>query len=81
MVLASEFYDMPNWVERVLSSFNVTFMILFTFEMVLKMIGYGYKDYFNDAFNFFDCFIVIMSYVDLLTIMEVVVVVALRDEP
>ncbi len=67
MVLASEFYDMPDWVERVLSSFNVTFMILFTFEMVLKMIGYGYKDYFNDAFNFFDCFIVIMSYVDYFT--------------
>ena len=42
-------------------------MILFTFELVLKMIGYGIKDYFDEAFNFFDCFIVIMSYIDFFT--------------
>ncbi len=66
-VLASEFYDMPDWVNTTLTNFNITFMVLFTFEMVLKMVGYGLKLYFDEAFNIFDCFIVIMSYVDYFT--------------
>jgi len=66
-VLASEFYDMPKWVEDVLTSFNITFMVLFTFEFILKLAGLGIKLYFNEAFNIFDCFIVIMSYVDYFT--------------
>jgi|LauGreDrversion4_2_1035121.scaffolds.fasta_scaffold69390_2 hypothetical protein len=58
---------MPDWVNTLLSNFNITFMVLFTFEMVLKMIGYGLRFYFDEAFNIFDCFIVIMSYVDYFT--------------
>ena len=58
---------MPDWVDKTLSNCNIAFMILFTFEMVLKMIGYGHKDYFKDAFNLFDCVIVFMSYVDYFT--------------
>ena len=39
-------------------------MILFTVEMILKIIGLGIKGYINDSFNLFDAFVVIMSYVD-----------------
>ena len=39
-------------------------MILFTFEMVLKLIAYGIKGYIADNFNSFDAFIVLMSYID-----------------
>jgi len=58
---------MPAWVDTLLTNFNITFMVLFTFEMVSKMIGLGLKLYFDEAFNIFDCFIVIMSYVDFFT--------------
>ena len=34
--------------------------------MILKLIGYGYKDYFKDKFNLFDAFIVLVSTVDIL---------------
>ena len=39
---------------------------IFTLEMVLKLIGLGFRNYFDDSFNIFDCFIVLMSYIDVL---------------
>jgi len=33
--------------------------------MILKMFGFGLREYSKDGFNIFDCFIVIMSYVEL----------------
>jgi Ion transport protein len=35
--------------------------------MISKIIGYGPKAYAEDSFNLFDCFVVIMSYVDVAT--------------
>lgn len=35
--------------------------------MVFKLIGFGLKKYFSQGFNIFDCFIVIMSFVELLS--------------
>ena len=46
---------------------NFAFMVLFTLEMVFKLIGLGFKEYIDDKFNVFDAFIVLMSYVDVLT--------------
>ena len=42
-------------------------MIIFTIEMILKMIAFGIKGYLADNFNSFDAFIVIMSYIDYFT--------------
>lgn len=33
--------------------------------MIVKQIGLGFKGYFSDTFNIFDCFIVIVSTIDL----------------
>ena len=38
--------------------------MIFTVEMIIKWIGLGFKEYFKEAFNGFDCFIVIISIVD-----------------
>jgi hypothetical protein len=38
---------------------------VFLGEMILKLIGFGCKKYASDGFNIFDCFIVIMSLVEL----------------
>lgn len=35
--------------------------------MAFKLIGFGMKKYFSEGFNIFDCFIVIMSFVELLS--------------
>jgi hypothetical protein len=55
---------MPFWLINTTNWANFTFMILFTFEMVLKLIAYGIKGYIADNFNSFDAFIVLMSYID-----------------
>lgn len=41
------------------------FTVIFAVEMLLKLFGFGCKKYVEDNFNNFDCFIVIMSYVEL----------------
>lgn len=33
--------------------------------MVVKIFGYGVKKYIKDGFNIFDCFIVIMSFIEM----------------
>lgn len=45
---------------------NITFSIFFCMEMVIKMVGMGFKGYFWDTYNIFDSVIVMTSLVDLL---------------
>lgn len=39
---------------------NYIFMVIFGFEMFLKLLGFGFYGYIKDFFNLFDGFIVIM---------------------
>lgn len=64
--LASEFYNQPDWLTGVQTMANYFFTVVFALEMILKMLGFGCKKYVADNFNIFDCFIVIMSYVELI---------------
>jgi voltage-dependent calcium channel L type alpha-1D len=66
LFLASEYYEMPEWLENINEIANLFFTVIFALEMILKLIGFGCKKYSSDGFNLFDCFIVIMSYVELL---------------
>lgn len=34
--------------------------------MVIKLLGFGIKNYFKDAFNSFDCFLIISGIIDLI---------------
>jgi len=44
---------------------NKVFSFIFLIEMMIKQLGLGFKGYFNEAFNCFDCFIVLISTIDL----------------
>uniref|UniRef100_A0A0L8G4Y8 Voltage-dependent calcium channel alpha-1 subunit IQ domain-containing protein n=1 Tax=Octopus bimaculoides TaxID=37653 RepID=A0A0L8G4Y8_OCTBM len=46
---------------------NIAFTILFTIECVLKLLGFGLKNYFRDRWNLFDFIIVIGSIIDVVT--------------
>jgi hypothetical protein len=66
IVLATDKY--PNWNKNELELFNkinTAFTIIFTAELVFKLIGLGVRDYTSDKFNIFDCIIVIISLVDM----------------
>jgi len=44
---------------------NLIFFVLYTLEMLIKWVGLGLKQYFSDAWNVFDFFLVITSAVDI----------------
>ena len=63
--LAIEYYESAEWIETASTAANLFFTIIFGLEMILKLLGFGFKKYVADNFNIFDCFIVLMSYVEL----------------
>ena len=50
-------------MSKSLEATNVIFTIVFTSESILKIIGYG-KSYFENSWNKFDFFVVVMSLFD-----------------
>ncbi|EKX44430.1 hypothetical protein GUITHDRAFT_72189, partial [Guillardia theta CCMP2712] len=58
--------DFPTSLNAVLDNVNLSLTIIFVIEMVLKWIALGFKQYFSDGFNVFDCFVVIASTVELI---------------
>ena len=62
--LGLEFYSMPDELKLVLKYFNYIFFTVFLLEMLLKWVGLGLREYAKDAFNVFDCVIVIISVVE-----------------
>ena len=50
---------------EMLAVFNMCFNIVFTAEVVIKMIGLGLTRYIKNVENLFDCFVVTMSWVEL----------------
>uniref|UniRef100_A0A1Y1M5C5 Voltage-dependent L-type calcium channel subunit alpha n=2 Tax=Photinus pyralis TaxID=7054 RepID=A0A1Y1M5C5_PHOPY len=61
LVLATEHYKQPDWLDEFQEKTNMFFIALFTLEMLLKMYSLGFQGYFVSLFNRFDCFVVIGS--------------------
>ena len=67
IVLATDKY--PDWDADVLDMLHISntiFTVIFTAEVVFKLIGLGVGGYVADRFNIFDCIIVIISLVDMI---------------
>ena len=47
-------------------AFNYFFFAIFTLEVVLKIIGFGCKEFVKDRFNVFDAFVVLISFIEML---------------
>ena len=61
VVLCIEYYGSPYWYRTMLEIFNVVFVVLFAFEALIKLIGFGVWLYFSDSQNKFDFFLVLVS--------------------
>ncbi|XP_047540542.1 muscle calcium channel subunit alpha-1 isoform X4 [Vanessa atalanta] len=61
VVLASEHYQQPTWLDHFQEYGNAMFVALFTLEMLVKMYSLGLQGYFVSLFNRFDCFVVVGS--------------------
>ncbi|KAK3102999.1 hypothetical protein FSP39_015655 [Pinctada imbricata] len=68
-VLTSEHYKQPDWLDQFQEVANLFFVVLFTFEMLLKMYSLGFQGYFVSLFNRFDSFIVLCSIIELILIL------------
>lgn len=68
VILCFDYYDINGSFERpaVFEYFNYTFMGIFTVEVILKMIGFGCKEFVKDRFNLFDTVVVLFSILELL---------------
>jgi hypothetical protein len=61
ILLASDRYPIKKRTGQVLADLNLVCSIIFIVEMVIKLIGLGFKGYVSDGFNIFDCVIVHIS--------------------
>ncbi len=50
----------------IMERINIFFTLVFTVEMIIKLIALGFKDYFKSLFNVFDCLIVISGLIDII---------------
>ena len=64
-MLAYDHHGMPYDQVKAFEDINFVLTMIFVGEMVLKMFGFGLKDYFRDKFNCFDAFIVSTSIMEL----------------
>ena len=64
-VLALEKYPEDEDETKVADFFNDIFSYLFIAEMVIKLIGLGFREYCRDSFNLFDAVVVILTIVDM----------------
>uniref|UniRef100_A0A8C2JMJ3 Voltage-dependent P/Q-type calcium channel subunit alpha-1A n=1 Tax=Cyprinus carpio TaxID=7962 RepID=A0A8C2JMJ3_CYPCA len=66
IVLMMKYHGAPLTYDAVLKNLNIVFTTLFFMECVLKIIAFGVRNYFRDAWNIFDFVSVIGSITDIL---------------
>lgn len=64
VVLSMSRYPIDQDFEYRLSIMNLFFFFFFLFELLIKMVGRGFKYYFQETFNWFDTFVVVISAID-----------------
>lgn len=64
-IMATESVDMTKDHENTLEEANLAFVIIFAFEMVVKIFGLGIKDYFMQKSNTFDAILVVLSILEI----------------
>ena len=63
--LSMDHHPMDESLQSVLDTSNLLFTVLFSVEMVIKLLGLGFRGYARDKFNLFDALIVIISLVEI----------------
>nr|XP_046247844.1 voltage-dependent R-type calcium channel subunit alpha-1E isoform X2 [Scatophagus argus] len=61
IVLMMKYYSAPPTYEAVLRHLNTAFTVLFSVECVLKIMAFGFLNYFRDTWNIFDFITVLGS--------------------
>ena len=65
VVLALDKHPEDPELTKVTDNLNNFFTWAFVAEMIIKLLGLGFREYARDSFNIFDAIIVILSIVDM----------------
>jgi len=52
-------------MQNILENLNLFFFAFFCFEILVKLLGEGFKQYIRDRFNWFDGAVVVVSAIDI----------------
>ncbi|KAK1329274.1 hypothetical protein QTO34_011455 [Cnephaeus nilssonii] len=66
IVLMMKYYSAPCTYELALKYLNIAFTMVFSLECVLKIIAFGFLNYFRDTWNIFDFITVIGSITEII---------------
>jgi hypothetical protein len=66
--MASEHYPMTKTHEEILEISNIVLTCIFLLEMILKLIGLGFRGYVAERFNIFDGGLVIIGMIEILVL-------------
>ncbi|XP_075844394.1 voltage-dependent R-type calcium channel subunit alpha-1E isoform X6 [Microtus pennsylvanicus] len=66
VVLMMKYYSAPCTYELALKYLNIAFTMVFSLECVLKVIAFGFLNYFRDTWNIFDFITVIGSITEII---------------
>lgn len=66
VILACEQYPPPPvWVQEIFEKLNIIFTLIFTVELIVKLLAYTPKTFVADKSNVFDAIVVVLSLVEL----------------
>uniref|UniRef100_A0A3Q1BEC5 Voltage-dependent calcium channel type A subunit alpha-1 n=1 Tax=Amphiprion ocellaris TaxID=80972 RepID=A0A3Q1BEC5_AMPOC len=72
IVLMMKYYSAPPAYEAVLKHLNTAFTVLFSVECVLKIMAFGFLNYFRDTWNIFDFITVLGSITEIVVDLQFV---------
>jgi len=65
IILCFDAYPKPYLDIKYSEILNVCFTSVFFLVMLVKLLAFGIKPYLSDSFNAFDCFVIVLSIVDI----------------
>ncbi|XP_062411314.1 voltage-dependent R-type calcium channel subunit alpha-1E [Sardina pilchardus] len=68
IVLMMKYYSAPPAYDTVLKHLNTAFTVLFSVECVLKIMAFGFLNYFRDTWNIFDFITVLGSITEIIMV-------------
>jgi hypothetical protein len=65
-VMASYHYTQSEAVEEFQKNIDYFFLAAFTIELILKLVGFGFRNYVKSGFNNLDAAIIVISLIEML---------------
>ena len=63
--LAQDRYNIDQAYENLLEKINIALSLIFFLEMILMLVGIGFREYIKDGYNIFDALIVVTLVLDM----------------